>query len=100
MADLAVGVDGAFFGFTEVKLGLIPAVISPFVMERIGRTNAQRYFLTGERFQTDVAVKIGFKIIFYHSRFLFLSLSVSLSGSRSRLNQTLCRSPSRASGHC
>ena len=83
MTDLAVGVDGAFFGFTEVKLGLIPAVISPFVMERIGRTNAQRYFLTGERFQTDVAVKIGlpffFPLCFMHSLF-FVTLTLVVAG--------------------
>ena len=54
-ADVAIGVEGAMFGFTEVKLGLIPAVISPFVMQRIGRANASRYFLTGERFGTASA---------------------------------------------
>ena len=45
----AVGsqVNKAVFGFTEVKLGLIPAVISPFVMMKIGKGNCSRYFLTG-----------------------------------------------------
>ena len=58
-SDIAVGVEGSLFGFTEVKLGLIPAVISPFVIARIGRTAAQRYFLTGERFDVDAALAIG-----------------------------------------
>jgi enoyl-CoA hydratase/carnithine racemase len=40
-------VNKAVFGFTEVKLGLIPAVISPFVMMKIGKGNCSRYFLTG-----------------------------------------------------
>ena len=46
------------FGFTEVRLGIIPAVISPFVLPRIG-AHARRYFLTGERFGADVALRIG-----------------------------------------
>ncbi len=58
-SDIAVGVRGSAFGFTEVKLGLIPAVISPFVMERIGRSYSRRFFLTGERFDDDMALRIG-----------------------------------------
>jgi methylglutaconyl-CoA hydratase len=42
-----------------VKLGLIPAVISPFVVEKIGVAAASRYFLTGERFDAHVAQRIG-----------------------------------------
>lgn len=49
----------AVFGFTEVKLGLIPAVISPFVISKIGSSNARRYFLTGERFSAAQALHIG-----------------------------------------
>src|SRR5918912_1793300 len=45
-ADVAVASEDAVFGFSEVKLGIIPAVISPFVFARIGRANARRYFLT------------------------------------------------------
>jgi len=48
-ADIAVAWPDAIFGFTEVRLGIIPAVISPFVIGRIGST-ARRYFVTGERF--------------------------------------------------
>jgi methylglutaconyl-CoA hydratase len=59
-ACLDIGVAGtdAVFGFSEVKLGIIPAVISPFVLPRIGDAG-RRYFLTGERFGADVALRIG-----------------------------------------
>jgi len=57
-ADVAVAWPDAVFGFTEVRLGIIPAVISPFVLARIG-TAARRYFTTGERFDADVALRIG-----------------------------------------
>jgi methylglutaconyl-CoA hydratase len=58
-ADVAVAAPDAVFGFTEVRLGIIPAVISPFVLSRIGPGAARRYFLTGERFGADVALRIG-----------------------------------------
>jgi methylglutaconyl-CoA hydratase len=59
-ACLDIGIAGpdAVFGFSEVKLGIIPAVISPVVLPRIGAA-ARRYFLTGERFGADVAFRIG-----------------------------------------
>jgi len=57
--DMAFAVNSATFGFTEVRLGLIPAVISPFVLEKIGVGNASRYFLTAERFKTQEAKRIG-----------------------------------------
>lgn len=57
--DIAVAATGAKFGFTEVKLGLVPAMISAYVQPRIGPTNARRYFLTGEVFDTATAVRIG-----------------------------------------
>ncbi len=57
--DIAVAADDAVFGFSEVKLGIIPAVISPFVLAKIGSGAARRYFLTGERFGSDVALRIG-----------------------------------------
>ena len=58
-ADVAVASEDATFGFSEVKLGIIPAVISPFVVAKIGPGAARRYFLTGERFGADVALRIG-----------------------------------------
>jgi methylglutaconyl-CoA hydratase len=57
-ADVAVAAPNATFGFTEVRLGIIPAVISPFVLPKIGSA-ARRYFLTGERFGAEVALRIG-----------------------------------------
>jgi methylglutaconyl-CoA hydratase len=57
-SDIVVADAQAVFGFTEVRLGIVPAVISPFVLERIGAA-ARRYFLTGERFGADVALRIG-----------------------------------------
>ena len=57
--DVAVANEDATFGFSEVKLGIIPAVISPFVLAKIGSGAARRYFLTGERFASDVALRIG-----------------------------------------
>ncbi len=57
--DMAFATTTAKFAFTEVKLGLVPAVISPFVMEKIGKANCSRFFLTGERFSADDAKRIG-----------------------------------------
>jgi methylglutaconyl-CoA hydratase len=57
-ADVAVASTDAVFGFSEVKLGIIPAVISPFVLTKIG-AHARRYFLTGERFGAEAALRIG-----------------------------------------
>ena len=57
-ADVAVAEEDATFGFSEVKLGIIPAVISPFVFAKIGSA-ARRYFLSGERFGAETALRIG-----------------------------------------
>jgi enoyl-CoA hydratase/carnithine racemase len=57
-SDVAVAAADALFGFSEVKLGIIPAVISPFVLPKIG-PHARRYFLTGERFDAQTALRIG-----------------------------------------
>jgi methylglutaconyl-CoA hydratase len=56
--DVAIAEPDATFGFSEVKLGIIPAVISPFVLPKIG-AHARRYFLTGERFTAETALRIG-----------------------------------------
>lgn len=56
--DIAIAAESAFFALSEVKLGLIPAVISPFVIEAIGARQARRYFLTGERFDANTARRI------------------------------------------
>lgn len=57
--DIAISVDSAFFAITEVRLGLMPSVISPFVINAIGERNARRYFLTAERFNAMTAKQIG-----------------------------------------
>jgi methylglutaconyl-CoA hydratase len=57
--DIAVAAPDAVFGYSEVRLGIIPAVISPFVLPRIGPGAARRYFLTGERFDAETALRIG-----------------------------------------
>jgi methylglutaconyl-CoA hydratase len=57
--DVAIAANDAVFGFSEVKLGIIPAVISPFVLPKIGEGAARRYFLTGERFDAGTALRIG-----------------------------------------
>ena len=57
-ADIALAAPDAVFGFSEVKLGIIPAVISPFVLPKIG-AYARRYFLTGERFDAQTSLQIG-----------------------------------------
>lgn len=58
VADIVVAVEGARFGFTEVRLGIVPAVISVFVLKKIGAA-ARRYFLTGELFGPNEARAIG-----------------------------------------
>ena len=58
-ADIVVAAPDATFGFTEVRLGIIPAVISPFVFAKIGAGAARRFFLTGERFDATTALRIG-----------------------------------------
>ena len=57
--DIAVAAQEATFSLSEAKLGLIPATISPYVVEAIGARAARRYFLTGERFDAAEAYRIG-----------------------------------------
>ncbi|WP_033067707.1 enoyl-CoA hydratase/isomerase family protein [Thalassospira australica] len=57
--DIVIASDRASFCLSEVKLGLIPAVISPYVVEAIGVNQARRYFLTAERFNAQTAQQIG-----------------------------------------
>jgi methylglutaconyl-CoA hydratase len=58
-ADIALAEPSAVFAFSEVKLGIIPAVISPFALRKIGESAARRYFVTGERFDAKTALRIG-----------------------------------------
>ena len=59
ICDVVVAEEQAVFAFTEVKLGIIPAVISPFVLAKIGRSAARELFLTGARFGAARAKEIG-----------------------------------------
>ena len=58
-ADIAIATESCVFGLTEVKLGIVPAVISPFVVQKIGAGRARVLFLTGERFDGKEAERIG-----------------------------------------
>lgn len=58
--DMAVAVESANFCLSEVKIGLVPATIAPYVLRAMGPRAAHRYFLTGERFDAQEALRIGF----------------------------------------
>ena len=57
--DIAIASTAARFGLTESRLGLLPAVISPYVIEAIGPRQARRWFATGEHFDAETALRIG-----------------------------------------
>jgi methylglutaconyl-CoA hydratase len=58
-ADIAIAVDHAVFSFSEVRIGVIPAIISVFVLPKLGPHHAMRLFLTAERFDAARAVEYG-----------------------------------------
>ena len=58
-SDIAIAAPDAVFAFSEVKLGIIPAVISPFALAKIGPAAARRLFVTGERFDAETALRVG-----------------------------------------
>lgn len=59
VCDYVIANEEALMGFTEVRLGLIPAVISPYCISKIGESNARAWFLSGDRFKADVAKEMG-----------------------------------------
>lgn len=59
VCDYSVAVPAALMGFTEVRLGLIPAVISPYCLSKIGESNGRAWFLSGERFDAEEAKRMG-----------------------------------------
>ena len=59
VCDVVVAPEGALFGTTEVRLGLVPAVISPYVVAKIGQSNARAWFLTGGRYDAREALRCG-----------------------------------------
>ncbi|MBS0271374.1 MAG: enoyl-CoA hydratase/isomerase family protein [Proteobacteria bacterium] len=58
-SDIVLADTSTLFSFSEVKIGLIPAIISPYVLRNIGSHNARRYFLTGEKFNASKALQLG-----------------------------------------
>jgi len=58
-SDIVLAHERAVFAFSEVKLGIIPAVISPFALRKIGESAARRYFVSGERFDAPTALRLG-----------------------------------------
>lgn len=59
VSDIALAHDRTVFAFSEVKLGIIPSVISSYAIRKIGESQARRYFITGERFDASTALRIG-----------------------------------------
>jgi len=59
VCDVSISTPGLTFAFSETKLGIIPSVISTYVIRRIGPANARRLFITGERFSSEYAKEIG-----------------------------------------
>src|SRR4051794_37666583 len=59
VSDIAIASRDTAFASSEVKLGIVPAVISPFALAKVGGANARRYFVTGERFDAESALRIG-----------------------------------------
>ena len=59
ICDIAIGVEGAKFGLTETKLGLIPATIGPYVVARMGEAHARRVFMSSRAFDATEAVGLG-----------------------------------------
>ncbi|CAM3888470.1 enoyl-CoA hydratase/isomerase family protein [Rheinheimera salexigens] len=57
--DIAIAADDASFCLSEVKIGLVPAVISPYVMRALGERQSRRYFITAERFSANTALNLG-----------------------------------------
>ncbi|MFH1419735.1 MAG: enoyl-CoA hydratase/isomerase family protein [Planctomycetota bacterium] len=59
VCDIAIASEDAVFAFSETKLGLTPAAISPYLLKRMGEKNLREYFLTGERFTATQAAEMG-----------------------------------------
>lgn len=59
VCDIVIAAEGTLFGTTEVRLGILPAVISPYVVRKIGASSARVWFLTGERYDAKEAMRVG-----------------------------------------
>ena len=89
-ADVAVAAEDAVFSLAEVKLGILPSVISPYVLRAIGAREARRWFLTGERFGAAEARRIGL----VHE----VVVSAELDSARDRIVHALLTSAPEAVG--
>ncbi|MFN8224059.1 MAG: enoyl-CoA hydratase-related protein [Gaiellales bacterium] len=88
-ADIVVAHPATVFGFSEVKLGIIPATISPFVIRKLGESHARRFFVTGERFDAETALRVG----------LVHVVDADLAGVEARLLTELRTAGPRAARH-
>ncbi len=104
VCDIVVAADDAVFGFTEAKLGIVPAVIAPFVVARIGQSAARELFLTAARFSAARAKEIGLvhavaaaadldTIIDAYTRELLTSAPGAIAGAKALIGQVAGRSP-------
>jgi methylglutaconyl-CoA hydratase len=59
VCDVAIAAESAVFSFSEVKIGIVPACIGPYVVKKIGEGRAREFFITGERMKAEKAFKIG-----------------------------------------
>lgn len=90
--DIAIAADNAQFALTECRLGLAPAVISPYLYRRIGEAHSRRYFLSAERFDAGQARHIGL----VHEQVA----AAELDGAVARLSAELLKSGPSAAAHC
>jgi methylglutaconyl-CoA hydratase len=86
--DIAIAADNAQFAFSEARLGLTPATISPYVVAAIGPRAARRYFLTGERFDAQQALQLGLVSA--------VVAEAELAAEATKLADILCRNSSSA----
>ncbi len=104
VCDIVVAADDAVFGFTEAKLGIVPAVISPFVLARIGQSAARELFLTAARFPAARAKEIGLvhavaaapdldTVIDAYIRELLTSAPGAIAGAKALIAEVAGRSP-------
>jgi methylglutaconyl-CoA hydratase len=107
VCDIVVAADSAVFGFTEVKLGIVPSVISPFALAKIGASAARELFLTGARFSAERAKAIGLvhavvpesaldTVIDDYVREILTSGPLAVAGAKELLSRIAGRTPAEA----
>ena len=108
VCDIVVAAEDAAFGFTEVKLGILPAVISPYTIAKIGRSAARELFLTGARFSAARAKEIGLvhatgeeneldRIVAKYANDLLTSAPEAVSAAKALIAEVATRSGAAAS---